>query len=126
MDPARTVAYGADQKFGIVKFVNSAAPGVRRLFFQYIQPGHNESGFGQSRLLRHLRRFQWPNPVIYATTMENGTPSYYPGGLGANTAQGIKTTIADQDCRYRREPRQHLRRHDPGYRLQYQRILRRR
>jgi len=26
--------------------------------------------------------------VIYATTMENGTPSYYPGGLGANTAQG--------------------------------------
>jgi len=33
MDPARTVAYGADQKFGIVKFVNSGGTWSQAPYF---------------------------------------------------------------------------------------------
>jgi hypothetical protein len=89
MDPARTVAYGADQKFGIVKFVNNGGTWSQApYFFNTFNLGTTNQAAGNQGCFGICVDFSGPNPVIYATTMENGTPAYYPGGLGVNTAQG--------------------------------------
>jgi hypothetical protein len=89
MDPARTVAYGADQKFGIVKFVNNGGTWSQApYFFNTFNLGTTNQASGNQGCFGICVDFSGPNSVIYATTMENGTPSYYPGGLGVNTAQG--------------------------------------
>jgi len=89
MNPARTIAYGADQTFGIVKFTNNAGTWVQAPYYftatnlnTVAQQSKNQGCFGI------CVDFSGANPVIYATTMENGTTNTIPGGLGVNTAQG--------------------------------------
>ena len=89
MDAAHTVAYGADQTFGIVKFTNNAGVWTKAPYYfgtnnlgTAAQAAANQGCFGI------CVDFSGTNPVIYATTMENGTPTNYTGGFGVNTAQG--------------------------------------
>jgi len=89
MDPANTVAYGADQTYGIVKFTNNAGTWVQAPYYfsatnldTLAQVAANQGCFSV------CVDFSGPNPVIYATTMENGGSTNYPGGLGVNTAAG--------------------------------------
>jgi hypothetical protein len=89
MNPERTIAYGADQKFGIIKFVNvGGAWSQSPYFFNAVNLGTTNQASGNQGCFGICVDFSGPNPVLYATTMENGTPNYYPGGLGVNTAQG--------------------------------------
>jgi|GEM_PF-1085760 len=83
MNPQGTIAYGADQEYGIVKFTKNA--GVWQQASYYFktnnlgispgQPANNHGCFGI------CVDFSGANPVIYATTMENGYPTI-------NTTQG--------------------------------------
>ena len=89
MNPARTIAYGADQSYGIVKFTNNAGTWVQAPYYfsdtnleTRAQTSANQGCFGI------CVDFSGANPVIYATTMENGTTNTIPGGLGVNTAAG--------------------------------------
>ena len=89
MDPGQTVAYGADETYGIVKFVNVAGTWVQAPYYfsatnidTLAQQQGNQGCFGI------CVDFSGPNPVIYATTMENGGSVNYPGGFGPNTAAG--------------------------------------
>jgi hypothetical protein len=89
MDAAHTVAYGADQTFGIIKFTNNAGVWTKAPYYfgtnnlgTAAQATANQGCFGI------CVDFSGTNPVIYATTMENGTPTNYAGGFGVNTAQG--------------------------------------
>jgi hypothetical protein len=89
MDAGHTVAYGADQTFGIVKFVNnggvwSQAP----YYFSATNIGTLKQTSGNQGCFAVCVDFSSTNPVIYATTMENGAPTNYVGGFGVNTAQG--------------------------------------
>lgn len=89
MNPERTIAYGADQKFGIIKFVNNGGTWAQApYFFNAANLGTTNQASGNQGCFGVCVDFSGPNPVIYATTMENGCPTYYPGGLGVNTAQG--------------------------------------
>jgi len=89
MDPARTVAYGADQKFGIVKFINVGNAWTQAPYsFNATNIGTTNQASGNQGCFGICVDFSGPNPVIYATTMENGAPTYYLGGFGVNTAQG--------------------------------------
>ena len=89
MDPAHTVAYGADQTYGIVKFTNNAGTWVQAPYYfsstnigTLAQVSANQGAFGI------CVDFSGPNPVIYASTMENGSATNYTGGYGVNTAAG--------------------------------------
>jgi hypothetical protein len=89
MDPAQTVAYGADQTFGIVKFTNNSGTWVQAPYYfnatnldTLAQTAGNQGCFGI------CVDFSGTNPVIYATTMENGGSTNYPGGFGVNSAAG--------------------------------------
>jgi hypothetical protein len=89
MDPARTVVYGADQTYGIVKFNNIGGTWVQAPYFfgatnigTLAQAAANQGCFGV------CVDFSGPNPVIYATTMENGGTTNVPGGYGMNTTAG--------------------------------------
>jgi hypothetical protein len=89
MNPAKTIAYGADQTFGIIKFVNVAGAWVQAPYYwgtnnigTQAQKSGNQGCFGI------CVDFSGVNPVIYATTMENGAATNYVGGFGVNTAQG--------------------------------------
>ncbi len=89
MNAERTIAYGADQKFGIIKFVNVGGAWTQApYFFNSANLGTTNQASGNQGCFGVCVDFSGPNPVIYATTMENGSPTYYPGGLGVNTAQG--------------------------------------
>ena len=92
MDPAQTVVYGADEQYGIVKFTNNSGTWVQAPYYfsatnigtlnQVTAPAPALGCFGI------CVDFSGPYPVIYATTMENGAATNYPGGFGVNTAQG--------------------------------------
>jgi hypothetical protein len=89
MDPAQTVAYGADQTYGVVKFVNNSGSWVQAPYYftatnigTLSQVAVNQGCFGI------CVDFSGPNPVIYASTMENGAATNYVGGFGVNTAAG--------------------------------------
>ena len=89
MDPAQTVAYGADQTYGIVKFVNNSGTWVQAPYYftatnigTLQQVSVNQGCFGI------CVDFSGPNPVIYASTMENGAATNYAGGFGVNTLAG--------------------------------------
>ncbi len=89
MNPQQTIAYGADQTYGIVKFTNNAGTWVQAPYYfsatnlnTRAQTSANQGCFGI------CVDFSGANPVIYATTMENGTTNTIPGGFGVNTAQG--------------------------------------
>ena len=92
MDPAQTVVYGADQKFGIVKFTNNAGTWVQSpYYFNATNLGTLKQASGNQGCFGICVDFSYTTtnyPVIYATTMENGADTVYPGGLGVNTAQG--------------------------------------
>jgi hypothetical protein len=91
MDPSHTIAYGADELIGIIKFTNNAGVWTPAPYYfsptnigTLAQPVANASRgcFGI------CVDFSGTNPVIYATTMENGTATSYPGGIGINSAIG--------------------------------------
>ena len=89
MDEARTVAYGADQAYGIVKFTNNAGNWVQApYYFSATNIGTLKQAAANQGCFGICVDFSGPNPVIYATTMENGTVTNFPGGLGVNTANG--------------------------------------
>ncbi|PWU20250.1 MAG: hypothetical protein C5B50_04375 [Verrucomicrobia bacterium] len=89
MDPARTVAYGADQQWGIIKFTNNSGTWVQApYFFNSNNIGTTAQAQANQGCFGICVDFSGPNPIIYATTMENGAPTAYPGGFGVNTAQG--------------------------------------
>jgi len=89
MDAAHTVAYGADQTFGIIKFTNNAGVWVQApYYFSATNIGSLKQATGNQGCFGVCVDFSGPNPIIYATTMENGAATNYPGGFGPNTAQG--------------------------------------
>lgn len=89
MDPGHTTVYGADQTYGIVKFTNNAGTWVQApYYFSTTNIGTIKQTSGNQGCFSICVDFSGTNPVIYATTMENGTPATYPGGLGVNTAAG--------------------------------------
>ena len=71
MNAAGTIAYGADQRYGIVKFTNNVGSWVQAPYYfssnnlaTYQQPAAQQGCFGL------CVDFSGTNPVIYATTME--------------------------------------------------------
>ena len=89
MNPSATVAYGADQTFGIVKFTNNAGTWVQApYYFSTTNIGTINQTAGNQGCFGICVDFSGTNPVIYATTMENGAATNYVGGFGVNTAQG--------------------------------------
>jgi hypothetical protein len=89
MDAAHTVAYGADQTFGIIKFTNNAGTWVQApYYFSATNIGALKQTSANQGCFGICVDFSGTNPVIYATTMENGAATNYPGGFGVNTAQG--------------------------------------
>ena len=89
MDAAHTVAYGADQKFGVVKFVNVGGTWTQApYYFSATNLGTLKQASGNQGCFGICVDFSGTNPVIYATTMENGAATNYPGGFGVNTAAG--------------------------------------
>ncbi len=82
MNPQGTIAYGADQTFGIVKFTNNAGIWVQApYFFNTTNLGTTAQSSGNQGCFGLCVDFSGTNPVIYATTMENGYPI-------TNTKQG--------------------------------------
>jgi Immunoglobulin I-set domain len=74
MDPLGTVAYGADQTYGIVKFTNNNGAWQQAPYY------FNTTNIGTSKQAKATQGcfgicvdFSGTNPVIYATTMETGT-----------------------------------------------------
>jgi hypothetical protein len=89
MDPAQTVAYGADQTYGIIKFTNNAGVWTPApYFFSTTNIGTMAQTSGNQGCFSVCVDFSGTNPVIYATTMENGAATNYPGGFGVNAAAG--------------------------------------
>jgi len=92
MDPSGTVAYGADQTFGIIKFTNNAGTWVQAPYtFNSTNLGTTAQATANQGCFGICVDFSYTTtnyPVIYATTMENGAVTNYPGGLGVNTTQG--------------------------------------
>lgn len=73
MNKEGTIAYGADQTYGIVKFVNTAGVWAQAPYYfsatnlgTLSQPAANQGCFGV------CVDFLGTNPIIYATTMEEG------------------------------------------------------
>jgi len=91
MNPAQTVVYGADQTAGIIKFTNNGTSWVQAYVYgatnlgTLAQKSANQGCFG---ICVDFSYTTTNYPVIYATTMENGTTNTIPGGFGVNTAQG--------------------------------------
>lgn len=77
MDAAHTVAYGADQTFGIIKFTNNSGTWVQApYYFTSTNLGINpQQPTGNTGCFGICVDFSGTNPVIYATTMENGYPT---------------------------------------------------
>jgi len=74
MNAAGTIAYGADETYGIVKFTNNGSAWVQAPYYfgstnigTTLQPPAQQGCFGI------CVDFSGTNPVIYATTMEYGT-----------------------------------------------------
>ena len=89
MNESKTIAYGADQKFGVIKFTNNAGTWVQAPYYWGTNNiGTQKQASGNQGCFGICVDFSGANPVIYATTMENGSPTNYVGGFGVNTAQG--------------------------------------
>ncbi len=87
MNPQGTIAYGADQTYGIVLFTNNAGTWVQAPYYfsttnigSILQPKAQQGCFGI------CVDFSSTNPVIYATTMEYGagTTGNAQGNANAN------------------------------------------
>ncbi len=82
MNPQGTIAYGADQTYGVVKFVNTNGAWVQApYYFGSTNIGTSKQKTAQQGCFGICVDFSGANPVIYATTMENGTSP-------VNNAQG--------------------------------------
>ncbi len=82
MNAAGTIAYGADQTKGIVKFTNSGGAWQQApYFFTTTNLGTKAQTSGNQGCFGICVDFSGANPIIYATTMENGYPT-------PNTAAG--------------------------------------
>ncbi len=74
MNPAGTIAYGADQTFGIVKFTNNSGVWQQApYYFSTTNIGTTKQKSGAQGCFGICVDFSGANPVIYATTMEAGT-----------------------------------------------------
>jgi hypothetical protein len=74
MNPQGTIAYGADETLGIVKFTNSGGVWSQApYFFNTTNLGTSAQKAGQGGCFGICVDFSGANPVIYATTMETGT-----------------------------------------------------
>ncbi|HEX3799417.1 MAG TPA: immunoglobulin domain-containing protein [Verrucomicrobiae bacterium] len=74
MNPQGTIAYGADQTFGIVKFVNTNGVWTQApYYFSSTNIGTVKQKAANQGCFGICVDFSTTNPVIYATTMENGT-----------------------------------------------------
>src|SRR5579872_5967233 len=83
MNATGTVAYGADETFGIVKFVNTNGVWQQApYYFNSTNLGTSAQAAAQQGCFGICVDFNATNPVIYATTMEFGTTS------GVNNSQG--------------------------------------
>lgn len=87
MNPQATIAYGADQTYGIIKFVNNGTGWTQAPYIfgttnigSTLQPSGNQGCFGI------CVDFSGVNPIIYATTMEfgAGTTGNSQGNPNAN------------------------------------------
>jgi hypothetical protein len=76
MNPEGTIAYGADQSLGISKFINNGGGWVQApYYFNTTNLGTTKQTSGNQGVFSLCVDFSGPNPVIYATTMENGYPT---------------------------------------------------
>ena len=76
MNPAGTIAYGADEGLGIVKFTNNAGVWIQApYYFTGTNLGTMNQIAGNRGCFGICVDFSGTNPVIYATTMENGYPT---------------------------------------------------
>ena len=74
MNPAGTIAYGADQTFGIVKFVNTNGAWLPApYYFSATNLGTTKQKTATQGCFGICVDFSGPNPIIYASTMETGT-----------------------------------------------------
>jgi hypothetical protein len=75
MNPAGTIAYGADQTYGIVKFTNNSGTWVQApYYFNSTNLGTTAQAPANQGCFGICVDFSGTNPVIYASTMENGYP----------------------------------------------------
>lgn len=89
MNPQQTIVYGADQTYGIVKFTNNAGTWVQSpYYFSATNIDTLKQASGNQGCFSVCVDWSGTNPIIYATTMENGGSTNVPGGYGVNTAAG--------------------------------------
>ncbi len=94
MNRAGTVAYGADETFGIVKFLKiNGAWQQAPYYFGAKNIGTTSQTTGNQGCFGICVDFSGPNPVIYATTMENGTTP--PNNSQGNPNQNRLISIVD-------------------------------
>lgn len=72
MNPQATIAYGADQTYGIVKFVNTNGGWQQAYYFNTTNLGTTAQAKADQGCFGICVDFSGTNPVIYATTMEYG------------------------------------------------------
>lgn len=82
MNTNLTVLYAADQQYGIFKFVNNGGGWAQAYYYSPTNLGTLPTSAANQGIFSICVDFSGVNPVIYATTMENGTLSGY------NNAQG--------------------------------------
>jgi hypothetical protein len=94
MNSAGTIAYGADQTKGIVKFTNSGGAWQQApYFFSTTNIGTRAQTSGNQGCFGICVDFSGANPIIYATTMENGYPT--PNTLAGHQNQNRIIRIVD-------------------------------
>ena len=85
INPAGTVAYGADETFGIVKFVNTNGNWQQApYYFSSTNLGTTTQAAANQGCFGICVDFSSNNPVIYATTMENGQSPNSQGNANNN------------------------------------------
>jgi hypothetical protein len=98
MNPQGTIAYGADETYGIVKFTNANGTAnpvwvQAPYYFSTTNIGTILSPASEQGCFGICVDFSGTNPVIYATTMENGTTP--PGNSQGNPNQNRLIEIVD-------------------------------
>jgi hypothetical protein len=91
MNPQATVAYGADQTYGIVKFTNNSGIWTQApYYFSSTNIGTTLQPVAQQGCFGICVDFSGTNPVIYATTMEYGAGTTGNAQGNANNNRLIK------------------------------------
>jgi hypothetical protein len=84
MNAAGTIAYGADQTKGIVKFTNNGSGWSQAYFWGTTNLGTKVQASGNQGCFGICVDFSGSNEIIYATTMENGTVPNAQGNINQN------------------------------------------